>query len=656
VSRGFRRRLAAATLLLAASTASISAGAADDAAPRPGALPPVQVQDLYYGDVLFHFFQDDYFDALTRLTAAQEKGRLKHHADDAELLLGGLYLSLGQHREAGRIFAAVLDRPNVPPAVRDRARFYLGKVWYQRGYLEQAAETLAAAGKSGLTPEMEAERRMLLAQSLLYQRKYDEAIRSLQGWQGPRAWSAYAQYNLGVALVRSGRFDEGARLLDEVGQLERTGKELDALRDKANLALGYAYLQANRPEAARPVLERVRLEGPLSNKALLGVGWADTAGQQYRNALVPWLELHGRNMLDSAVQESYLAVPYAFAKLGANRQAVDYYEAAIREFGAETSRIDESIAAIREGGLLETIVQNEQRGQMGWFWQLASLPDAPESRYLYHLLARNEFQEGLKNYRMLLFMERNLDGWLTSVDAYDDMLATRRQRFEERLPQVLANLEGVDVEELQRRRTELESRVASAESGADVVALGTAREREIWRQVEQLEALAAAGDPSDPEVVAAREKLRLIKGVTYWQMNEGFRARAWSARKNLREVSQSLRETEKRWSLVQEARDAVPDRNGEFAARIERLRPRIDGARAQVAALKTGQAEYLADIAVHELESQKSRIETYMVQARYALATIYDRAAVADEATPARAPGEPTAAAVAPTTAEEPAR
>ncbi len=655
MSRGSLRRLAAATLLLAACAAGVTARADADASPRPGALPPVKVQDLYYGDVLFHFFQDDYFNALTRLTAAQEKGRLQHHADDAELLLGGLYLSLGQHREAGRIFAAVLDRPNVPPAVRDRARFYLGKVWYQRGYLEQAAETLAVAGKSGLTPEMEAERRMLLAQSLLYQRKYDEAIRSLQGWQGPRAWSAYAQFNLGVALVRSGRFDEGARLLDEVGQLERTSKELEALRDKANLALGYAYLQADRPDAARPVLERVRLEGPLSNKALLGVGWADTAAQQYRNALVPWLELHGRNMLDSAVQESYLAVPYAFAKLGANRQAVDYYEAAIREFGAETGRIDESIAAIREGGLLETIVQNEQRGQMGWFWQLASLPDAPESRYLYHLLARNEFQEGLKNYRMLLFMERNLDAWLTSVDAYDDMLATRKQRFEERLPQVLANLEGVDVEELQRRRTELESRVASAESGADVVALGTAREREIWEQVEQLEALAAAGDPADPEVAAAREKLRLIKGVTYWQMNEGFRARAWSARKNLREVSQALRETEKRWSLVQEARDAVPDRNGEFAARIERLRPRIDGARAHVAALKSGQAEYLAEIAVDELESQKSRIETYMVQARYALATIYDRAAVAEESTPSGASGEP-AGETAPATAEEAAR
>jgi len=116
-------------------------------APPPGSLPPVKVQDLYYGDVLFYFFQDDYFDALTRLTAAQARNRLQHHADDAELLLGGLYLSVGQHREAGEIFARVLDGKNVPAPVRDRARFFLGKVWYLRGYLDKAIETLGTAGR-----------------------------------------------------------------------------------------------------------------------------------------------------------------------------------------------------------------------------------------------------------------------------------------------------------------------------------------------------------------------------------------------------------------------------------------------------------------------------------------------------------------------------
>jgi len=628
--------------LLAFLAGGLAAATPLPAAPPPGALPPVTIRDLDYGDVLFYFYQDDYFTALTRLTAAQLKGRVKHHADDAQLLLGGLYLSIGQHREAGQIFAEILNRKNVPAPVRDRARFFLGKVWYQRGYLDQAVDTLASAGRAGLTPEMEAERRMLLAQALLYQGKYADAIQALENWKGPVVWQAYAQFNLGVAMVRSGRLDDGVRLLDRVGRLERTSRELDALRDKANLAVGYALLQANRPLEARAALERVRLEGPLSAKALLGVGWADSDAGRYREALAPWLELHGRNLLDSAVQESYLAVPYAFGKLGANRQAADYYETAIREFSAETVRIDESIASIRKGGLIDTIVKNESKTQVGWFWQLAALPDAPESRYLYHLLAQNEFQEGLKNYRTLRYMERNLDGWASSVDAFDDMLATRRQRYSERLPAVLVKLEGVDLEELQRRRTEYESRVASAESSGDPAALGTPRERAIWAQVEQMEAvLATAGD--DPDLADTRDKLRLVKGVIYWQMNDGFKARAWAAHKNLREVAQALRETEKRWSLVQEAKTAVPDRNGEFGARIAALRPRIETARVRLASLERAQADFLADIAVGELTAQKERIATYTLQARYALATIYDRAAEQQQkaASPAARPTAP---------------
>ena len=102
--------------------------------------------------------------------------------------------------------------------------------------------------------------------------------------------------------------------------------ELAALRDRANLALGFAYLQANEPARARPALERVRLDGPYSNKALLGIGWADAALGDYQGALTPWLELRERNLLDAAVQESYLAVPYAFAKLNANAQSAEYYE------------------------------------------------------------------------------------------------------------------------------------------------------------------------------------------------------------------------------------------------------------------------------------------------------------------------------------------
>src|SRR4030095_11170229 len=120
------------------------------------------------------------------------------------------------------------------------------------------------------------------------------------------AWSAYARFNIGVALVRKERLDAAAKLLDAVGQIDAPTEELAALRDKATLALGYAWLKPGKANEAKAALQRVRLEGPQSNKALLGAGWADSAEKRYTNALAPWLELRGRNMLRAGVQRRHL--------------------------------------------------------------------------------------------------------------------------------------------------------------------------------------------------------------------------------------------------------------------------------------------------------------------------------------------------------------
>ena len=217
----------------------------------------------------------------------------------------------------------------MPAGVRNRAWFYLGKVWYARGYLDRAERAIKEV-RGRLSPDLEAERLHLLSNILMRQQRFDEAIALLNAWRGRKDqsdWLAYAQYNLGVALVRKGLVSE-ARSVPHApwASIQSGRRELRSLRDRANLALGYAYLQNNQPALAKPVLERVRLDGPFSNKALLGVGWADAAEGQFQAALTPWMELRDRNLLDSAVQEAYLAIPYAFAKLNANAQAAENYE------------------------------------------------------------------------------------------------------------------------------------------------------------------------------------------------------------------------------------------------------------------------------------------------------------------------------------------
>ncbi len=131
----------------------------------------------------------------------------------------------------------------------------------------------------------------------------------------------------------------------------------------------------------------------------------------YKSALVPWTELRNRNLLDAAVQESYLAVPYAYGQLSANAQSAEFYETAVEQFSAEDTRLDDAIGRIRDGKMLEDALSSDKDGHYGWFWQLKDVPEAPESRYLYTLLAGHDFQEGLKNFRDLTFMGKTLDRW-----------------------------------------------------------------------------------------------------------------------------------------------------------------------------------------------------------------------------------------------------
>jgi Tfp pilus assembly protein PilF len=619
---------------LAVAAAALALPAADAPAARERG-DGIVVQDLAYGEVLFEFFKEDYFTALTRLTAAQQRGELEHHGAEAELMLGGLYLSYGQHRLAGEIFERVLEQ-SVDPAVHDRAWYFLAKIWHQRGYLSEAGAALARiAGE--LPEQLEPERRMLGAQVLMDQGRFAEALASLESWLRPSdEWVGYAKYNIGVSLVRLGQIDAGAKVLDEVGRLDPENPALDALRDKANVALGYAWLQAARPVEAKPSLQRVSLTGPFSNKALLGVGWSDAEAADYRAALSPWMALRERSMLDSAVQESLLAVPYAFAQLGADKQAADHYVDAIEAFDREARRLSESIDSIERGELItELLAEREDAADetSGWYWRLERIPDSVESRYLYELLASNRFQEGLKNYRDLLQLNRNLDRWVESLGAFDDIVDTRERAYRQRLPVVESSLSSVDLEAIQARRVELESRLQAIERGENVVALGTAKEQENWALLESVGAKLSRL-PSDPESEAMRVKHRFLRGVLLWDLQRDYKARLWSGRRGLIDLDKQLREAQRPHKHVSAARDDWPEKFGELTARIEGLRPRVDGLKLTAGGALARQQEYLQGIAVEELKAQRDRLNTYMLQARFALASIYDRSA-ANHAAPA---------------------
>ena len=587
-----------------------------------GKAPPSSVKDLQYGEMLFYYYQKDYFNSIVRLEIAQQQERLPNHKDEAELMLGGLVLSYGMRDAAREIFQQLLDDKDNDLSVHNRAWLYLAKISYQRGDLQGALDATAhITGK--MTPSTRTATANLQSLLLIEEGRNTEAIDILESTRSGKHWTPYLQYNLGVAQIRNGQDSAGESSLERVSNTGGRTSEQRLLRDKANLALGYNYLQQGETEKSRLALEKVRLQGPLSSKALLGAGWADADAGKYSQALVPWTELSSRNATDPAVQESLLAVPYAMAKMELYGQSVRHYKESIAVLNNEKQQLDKSISAIQQGELLKHLQQSDRGTGYGWLQQLDLDTDSPALRYQVALMASHDFQEGVKNYRDLLSLGKNLDGWENSIAAYDDMLSARESRYQSHLPAVEHVLKTDTLATLQRRYTALADSIANIEKSGNSIEFANITETQHLQVLSDIEKQLARM-PETPEINELRSKQKFLYGILSWQTGSEYKQRLWEKKKQLAELDNLIQQTGNAIDKLRLSDIEAPVGFSGFEKQIATQKGIIKNLQARTAEASRAQGTLLEQLAVNELQTQKERIDTYIVQARFALAQTYD--------------------------------
>ncbi len=610
--RQWRRRARQGAVGLCAAMPLAAACASGWESPSP------RVQDLHYGTVLYAFYQQDYFTAITRLMAAQQRGRLTHHADEAAVVLGGLKLGYGLDDDAEAIFRRLLTA-DIPEHIRNRVWLYLARIQYRKGQYADAERSLARLrGDPG--PEQRGERQMLLGLIRMAQADFSGAAEALQAWRGEGALRPYAQYNLAVAQIRSGNDAAGLQLLDRLGRTAPSEEEeYLALRDKANLAAAEALLRAERPRQARDLLDRVRLHGPYSNQALLWSGMASGAIGDFRRALVPWGELLERGSADPMVQEALLAVPHAYTQLEQPGRAAARLEEAITILERERRSLRQASAAIEAGQLRISRVLQGLPGNGN-----SDLPLEP----LVELLVTHPFHQVLQNYLDLQALQQNLEYWAAAVGSFDDMLEAQEAIYAQRLPQTREQLQRLDLEAVAAGRDALRERFRQAEQG-DAWLLATAEEQRRWQRLEHIESRLSRLPQDHPDLEELVHRQRLLQGLVRWDVETDFTPRLWQSRQQLRALDMALGELEERRRSLDTAERHARGRFDGFAERIAdkqtsiaRLRPRVE------AALHAHEA-HLQRQALAVLQARDQALEQQLLRARYALAGLHAAAGVA---------------------------
>ena len=596
--------------------------------------PSPNLRDLYFGEALYHAFQGQYFDAIQRLDTElgmyhgldqPELDTLHYHINDAEFSVGDFELDYRMHHRAGRAIKAVLEGA-VDESVRNEAAFRLARIHFQKSQLDEAMHALQRI-QGTVPPQISDDVEFLRANILMTTGQPSEAVKVLKQLRSGEGLAGFVAYNLGIALLEEGRQQEAIEQLDKAGQLPAADPSSFAIRDKSNLVLGTMLFESGNFELARQSLDRVRLEGPFSNQALLRAGWAEATAKHYDRALVPWNILASREPTDAAVQESMLAVANAYASLNLHGRAALKFGGALELFTNQIQRVDASINSIREGRFLKALMREETREDEDWVITLRTLPDAPETYYLMELMASHDFQTALHNYLDLEDLQSRLIAWRTSLDAFTDIIRLRKQNYEPLLPDVDAQFRKLDARMRLRleQRKQLSKRLQAMLTSPRPDYLATADERSASERIALIE--KKLGKSQSPEAVAFRQRVARLRGTLTWQLETEYNDRLTAATVHLNELNKQVDALARQYDSFVRTRQAATQSYVGYDKQISQLRQRVDDGQQRVDRLMAQQGHMIEVVAINQLEARRNRLVAQQLEARYGVAASYDRAA-----------------------------
>lgn len=250
------------------------------------------------------------------------------HHRDVPLFVGAL-LAWNQRATAERIFLQLTkqgDKAAIAQAAVSLAEYDLARQRWQD--VVRAAEVGAAAGTQDETSKL----RFMHGVALQELRKHRAALAQYAKVALTSPQYRQAQLNMAVANIRQDWWTDGHAIIAELLKGARPG--VDAVfNDRLNTVLGFSLMRQQYYRSARDAFRNVGLDGPYTNRALLGILLSAMYQQDYVGALNAAKALSRSKVRDLPADEAPLLTGYIYERLqqpatamGAYGEAVDYYE------------------------------------------------------------------------------------------------------------------------------------------------------------------------------------------------------------------------------------------------------------------------------------------------------------------------------------------
>lgn len=391
------------------------------------------VQDPRLREAIFDLEEEDYFAGIVRLVTNRNFIDAGVDKDNVNLLLVALYLGYGMPDEAKELLSEELDK-NSKIDLQNILWLKLAQARYHRGQFAEANTALTQI-RGKMPRETDIERRLLYALVLIQQKQPKQAAEVLNviDLKGNVTNTAFVRYNLAIALLKLNRIGEAMAQLKLLSEMNTSQKDLLALRDQALITAGYSLLKNKDAAQAKTYLEQVRLDGTLSGKAMLGLGWAYSIMDKHKLSIAAWSELGKRDISDPAALEATLAIPYAYSKLEAYRQAVEHYETAIGDFISAEKKLDALMTSVRGGKTLSVILKQGPMAHPAAMEEYRKVTDPADLYFLAPLLMSYEFQEAHRNYEDMQTLSKKAVQWINALEKAKNVSPSFRESYMGRL-------------------------------------------------------------------------------------------------------------------------------------------------------------------------------------------------------------------------------
>lgn len=591
-------------------------------------VEPLDPATVLFGEVMYEFYNNRNLTAITNLLIARQQGVLTERDDFSDVILGNLYISYGLFDSAEAIFARLIKR-DIIAKTRNETWFHTAELQYNQGKYDEAARILENK-IANLPPNIEKQRLVMLGNIYIGRGEFQKAGNLLAGVKADDVLGAYAIYNAGVAFARAGEFERGLPLLKQVRDLAPGDEETNALKDRAALAIGFTWLQKGNNDLARESLLTIRMDGPFTNQAMLGLGYANFQRGEFKKALPLWLELLQRNTSDTTVQEALMLAPRAYEELNALPQALFGYRYAADTLRDELKKVERTIIRVKANDWLDSLNPETMKDASLGADPLAPVTgyvpaDIPEAPYLYSLFASNAFAEDYKSYLDLRRMEKLVDYWRDQMPVYRALLTEHRGR--------LAPLRGkiddaiarrtTDIAVLSNRITPLQARVEDAIRRGDIEQTASL---ESLHQLDRVRAVEAAlRGPATAQNAVARERLRRTKGLVIWDMAVAASAQQQLALRDIENLKADLEMAQLHVAALQKMREDVALRmSPTFDQQISNQSQRLQTLKDEVRSRIETQAMALQNQALIVLAENRRNLGMQLAETHLSIARLQD--------------------------------